>query len=1354
MAIARPSPMLAAIGLSCVAFWAGAADLAQLVQPPAAEQGAERRPVSLRVQWGGGTPQAWAGSIEVVAEGQPAREAGDRRSFTWRTLSLEPDAAALVHDTGTGIALHQPRPLANDGVEICVPEWEDARLVIRLATADGSQPPTAVDVSLAELLVEPAQHAIDTLGNRLTIKPAPGDALRVTASPAGGTGFTDRALGLVRRPGDLVRLRVEPLIATRLQGGHAVDLRMRLRGGRQGGEIAAQSTVMTPVSQADSRGLIAFEPIVFDVTLPTGEGAYDVELEAVEQGGMRWSRPLVSRTIELVAVADAADEPPPADDWKTVYELDPGSPRLHERLRRLPGMHLPTVSDMPLPSVSLPRLPRVPMPSVPLPNVSLPNVPMPNVSAMVPRLSGLLTQGHSVVTAHALGPMLRLPPAGTDTGPAWEGIVLAGVQPGLPHAVEIQYPTDQDAVVGVCVLETDPAETVVESRHAGGFEVCRPRFSAEEPRLAIHRFVFWPTTRNPLVLIANPSTSMTATVGRVRVTAGPARLPPAPRTQVGGSLANVGAGSRQTYAFVSTPELAREFGGIGRVAEIGGKPVADWSTHLAAARHLAESLASQAAGGALVTVYAQGAAVWPSELTRHAPRWSSSTAAGGSAVAPDVLEVVSRVHSRQGLGLIPGLCFDAPLPAVETALAAHDAPPGLVCVGRDGRPRRLAGGGLHYNVLDPLVQRSVVDLVAEAAGRLRGSAAVTGIAVVLPHDGWLHLPGLAWGLDDATFGRFLATLESPPPPPEGDGRFADRARLVEGPLRDRWIAWRCHEVAGFHGRLAAAIATVDAGWSLYLVPTTLFADGDLAVAHQPSLMTATAADDSVRIAGIDRAAATSPSAGSVVFVTPHVHSAEGDIRERARRSSANRSIAVARAAGGAARRAAVIVEEPITIDLAGIAPHGPFGGAAVERPGVVQASAVDGRPLAEVLAVADPEIVFDSGLVTACGPATAARLGYESLPRVPLEPVGGLPTSLVVRTCRVGGMTWVHVVNASAASLRAMLMLGGQPSAVVDAVDRSSLPLSADREVAIPLEPWGVRTLIVDGGVTVQSGRLDHDESARRALASRIAGLRQRRAVLEAPTPLDVLDNPGFELGAGRPGGGRSVTVAGWEVVEERRGAMALVPGAGGAAQAGRGLEFTSFNGLSTLRSNPFPAPRTGRISVAAWLRIASGGSQPPLRVAIEGVQGNREYYRFAAVGGLSGGRPLTGEWSQFVLQVDDLPAEPVESMRVRFDLLGPGSVQIDDVRVFDLAFDESQRAQLSKVVSLLEHHCQAGDWAACLAGLDGYWPAFLESFVSDAIVSAMDEARRAGEPAAPAAGQPAERQAGGMLDRMRSWWQ
>jgi hypothetical protein len=168
---------------------------------------------------------------------------------------------------------------------------------------------------------------------------------------------------------------------------------------------------------------------------------------------------------------------------------------------------------------------------------------------------------------------------------------------------------------------------------------------------------------------------------------------------------------------------------------------------------------------------------------------------------------------------------------------------------------------------------------------------------------------------------------------------------------------------------------------------------------------------------------------------------------------------------------------------------------------------------------------------------------------------------------------------------------------------------------------------------------------------------------------------------------------------------------------------------------------------------VDDAATQPPLRIAIEGLQDDREYYRFAAVGGLTGGRPLTGEWSQFVLQIDDLPSEPVESLRVRFDLLGPGRVQIDDLRVFDLAFDESQRSQITTAVSVLEHQRSSGDLGGCVVGLDGYWPAFLESFVTDAALAAA-EASRTVAPVAPNPAAPEERQAGGMFDRLKGWWQ
>ena len=569
---------------------------------------AHARPVSVRVQWGGGTPQAWSGGIEVVTTS--AGGGATRLPFEWRTLSSEADAAAMAHDADGAVLIHQPRPLAMDGIEITVDDWRAARLVARIALAEGTQPAVVVDVPLADLVVEPAQQSLDDLGNRLVARASPGDALRVAVATDGAGGsFSAEALGLVRRPGDQLRLRVEPLIATTLQGGHAVELRMRLKSGAQA-DSPVQATTLQPLAEGDAgttsgKKLTGFEPVVFDVTLPAQEGVAEIELEAIERGGLRWSRSLASRVLEVAAVDDAPGEVAAEGDWGVVYDLDPGSPRLHERLRRLPGMSLPSVA---LPEMPLPSLTRTGMSLPKFPSVPLPNMPLPNVAAMVPRLSGLLPHGHSTVVPHPLGPMLRLPPARSSGEPAWEGIVLAGLQPGMPHAVEIDYPSDQDAVVGVLVLEPDAAGVVVEPRHSGGFEVRQPRFAgpASPPRSVTHRFVFWPTTKNPLVFVANPSCRTAALIGRVRVVAGPARLASADVQATPATLVKATGTARRTHGFLVTPELAREFGGVATYGQAEGRLTLDWGGHLAGARHFAEMLAAQAAGGSMITVYAQG----------------------------------------------------------------------------------------------------------------------------------------------------------------------------------------------------------------------------------------------------------------------------------------------------------------------------------------------------------------------------------------------------------------------------------------------------------------------------------------------------------------------------------------------------------------------------------------------------------------------------------------------------------------------------------------------------------------------------------------------------------------------------
>ena len=211
----------------------------------------------------------------------------------------------------------------------------------------------------------------------------------------------------------------------------------------------------------------------------------------------------------------------------------------------------------------------------------------------------------------------------------------------------------------------------------------------------------------------------------------------------------------------------------------------------------------------------------------------------------------------------------------------------------------------------------------------------------------------------------------------------------------------------------------------------------------------------------------------------------------------------------------------------------------------------------------------------------------------------------------------------------------------------------------------------------------------------------------------------------------------------------------GGISAGTQSLEFSSPNGLSTLRSNPFASPSSGRISVAAWLYHDAGQKQPPLRIAVEGVQNGQEYYRFAAVGDGLGATHLEPGWSQFVLQIDDLPREALESLRVRFDMLGPGKIRIDEVRLFDLAFDGSQRVQLSKILALIDHHLGTGDVGTCVVELGGYWPRFLERYVSDEMVAMAAESHSTEgvqKTAETIKKEPPERS--GMIDRFRKWWQ
>ena len=182
--------------------------------------------------------------------------------------------------------------------------------------------------------------------------------------------------------------------------------------------------------------------------------------------------------------------------------------------------------------------------------------------------------------------------------------------------------------------------------------------------------------------------------------------------------------------------------------------------------------------------------------------------------------------------------------------------------------------------------------------------------------------------------------------------------------------------------------------------------------------------------------------------------------------------------------------------------------------------------------------------------------------------------------------------------------------------------------------------------------------------------------------------------------------------------------------------------GTATLRSNHFDAPTTGRVSIALWLRTADKAKAPALRLGIEANVDGGDYFRYATLGVGAPTARLTEQWAQYIFQVDDLPTENIHDARIRLDLTSPGEIWIDDVQLFDLAFAENERVELTKIITLASYKLQAGQVADCARILDGYWPQFLVANVPLVQNPAAVAQRQKADAVAPHEAQKEARQA------------
>lgn len=1268
-------------------------------------RGDDLQDLRVRIAWGGGTERLWH-VVVSLNEGSfddllPLGIEADEPGSMWFEKSGSRDRAQLV--------VQQRSPRSYDGVDVNVHSPATATLRLQLTPDDQRDRPTVLEIPLADISGEFLNKEIDARGNRLLVMRAPGDLLRVRFSRE----------HLIFAPGEPFSFALEPCPLSQPKGGNS-RIKIQLVGGDGKERWSQQQDV-----PSDRR-----ETIRVEVPLPKQEGVYDVVISAANPANwsqavrqpLQWKRAVAERRIQLLVLP--AERPPalrPARNITQVAEIDPANPRWFEKFNKLPQLQFARTN---LPWIWKARL--------------------GNDSLQTRR--------------HPLGDVAELNPNSDSPDVSWEAYWLPISQPGRPHLLEVEYPSDIPQTLGVSILEPNAGGSLMPIGVDFGLNhtaaVMEP---GAAPHWLRHRVVFWPRTNTPLLLMSNGRSRMPAVYGKIRVLAMGDQLPRAVPQQWPKDR-------RLLAAYLDRPLLLESFSSGMSLDAWSGRILDDWGTFYDGSSRLIEYLNYAGYNGLMLGVLADGSTIYPSKLLQPTPRYDSGVyfASGQDPVRKDVVELLLRLFDREELQLIPMLEFAAPLPELEALRRAGGREAeGIEWIGAEGTalcasqpPQR--GLAPHYNVLHPRVQQAMLAVLREFTRRYAKHPSLTGVALRLAANGYAQLPAPDWGMDDATISRFEKDC-GVRVPGEGNRRFAQRAAfLAEEPQRRTWLEWRAAQLAQFHQRAADEVVAVRPNLRLYLAGGEMIAGPELQAALRPTLPRKATLAATLLQVGIDvRRYRDDPR---ITFLRPERDIAAESVIAQALDAEIGQMTDSDRYYQAAGVTGNLLYHQPREVRVDSFEQKNPFRFPAswfIAQP--APAASENRRRFVHGLSAFDAQTMVYGGWLLPLGQEEATRrvvAAYRALPATPFTSVAGGAAvegsqPVTFRQTTFEGRTYCYVLNDAPFSATATVRVEANPRCRIEELtgDRKIAPLKSDGDGQcweITLEPYDlVAVRFSEPGVRLSNPKAAWSEQVEAALASQIRQLGARVAALRNPPPLDAVANSGFEdsprsespIPHWMTSTGKDVTVA-LDKSQKRSGEQSV--------------KLSSNGPVACLVSWPLAAPSTGRLAVAVWLRASDPSRQPPLRLAIDGKFQGKDYYRFAQVGLMPGGgttvAPLLEEWGQYVFQVDDLPLEGLTSLRARFDLMGPGEVWIDDVQVFHLAFTKPEMVELSKLVALADVKLRNRQIGDCLHLMQGYWPRFLEENVPAPSSAAGWETMAARPPAAPE--KPPERS--GFLNRVK----
>ena len=860
----------------------------------------------------------------------------------------------------------------------------------------------------------------------------------------------------------------------------------------------------------------------------------------------------------------------------------------------------------------------------------------------------------------------------------WQAYPLTVVRPGVPHVLEVEVPNDVHQTLGISVVESTTGVPVAAGDETTAID--SGVFVSEEtlpsaPKWVRHRIIFWPRTKTPIALLANRSEKTPAVYGKIRILAGPAKLPRA--------FDSATVPERMLAGYLSRPSFTSNFGAPQSIDASSGRALDDWQTFYFGATRLADYLQYVGYGGQMMTVMSEGSTIYPSQFVAPTPTFDSGASfeSAQDPVRKDALELLLRVFDREELKLVPALKFNAPLPELEELLRRGGAEAaGIQLIGPEGQPYGAYPSRSRvtccYNPLNERVQESVLNVVRELVQRYQQHPALAGLAVEISAESFLELPGELWGLDDDTIARFERD-NATKVPGQGDKRFAERARFFAKPerdgrpnvQRDLWLKWRANLMAQFYRRLQNELTAVRRDATLYLSATQIFNAPEAARQLAPALSSNARISEVLLGMGI-RADLLRDQRG-MVLLRP-IRLAPGlPVAEQGNDFELNRSQDVDEQLNSLASAGQLIFHPPLRTRVPSFEAKSPFGRERTPNAIASQISPADFRNrerFIHALAVRDLDTIFDGGDTLPLGQEDSLFgfiAAYRRLPVGKYATVNAEAQPVTVRTLATNNSTYAYIVNDSPWPVNVQMQLDLPPGCGVDELSgRRRLPVLAASNWTLPMEPFDlIAVKFRDPGVRVKKVDVPLDRRLETVLDVKLEDLKQRTALLGNPPMMGVLSNPSFELPS-KPG-----QIPGWSLVNPVRGAISTeletvnkeassdpnVPRKPVGKQA---LKFVNQGPSAAVHSEPFAATHTGRIFVLVWLRVDDPTQQPDVQIVIEGSRnGQLVYYRASIqigkmdVATTQNRSPMV----PFLFQIVDLPTTGLDK--------APGAVRNDWAR-------------------------------------------------------------------------------------------